>query len=290
MTGSNRAPAGSRKGLARVYVLEAANDGSVIYLDPATGALYPLATGLYWPADIALDPDGTTVYISEAFSDRLIRLDLTNCALSPFYTPGIDTPGALAAAPDGTLYVAARSDHPSDYKGAHICAIDPTSANFTSIASYIATPCQIEVEPSGTSALMATIAVNDLYCLRRLDLGSGTITEIAILPFSNRHDHYAAFTIANDNTVLITTGSRLLCVELVSGIIKELYLRFAQDLACLPFKDIALTPEGTHVLILAGSGIIRADLVTGEITQTLPQGMLSRTASHIALAAHQDPA
>ena len=64
------------------YIVDTTN-GVLFYADPVGGQIHIAETGLEFPNGMGLSPDGTLLYVSETYSGRILRWDIT-------------APGALA--------------------------------------------------------------------------------------------------------------------------------------------------------------------------------------------------
>jgi sugar lactone lactonase YvrE len=81
-----------------IYTLHAA--GQVVRYDPNTAANTILASGLTFPADVALEPGGNTMLVSEIWAGRIDRINLTTLTAATLLAPGGN--------PEGLAYVGAR--------------------------------------------------------------------------------------------------------------------------------------------------------------------------------------
>ena len=80
---------------------EAPGSGSVWRIDPTTGAMDQVATGLTSAVDLAIADDGT-IYVAEMFASRISKI----VGGVPVEHVAIDIPSAVEIGPDGYLYAA----------------------------------------------------------------------------------------------------------------------------------------------------------------------------------------
>jgi sugar lactone lactonase YvrE len=74
--------------------------GEVRRYDPNTAVDTLIAGGFYYPADIALEPGGNTMLVSEIWGGQIKRINLTSSAVTTLLAPG--------ANPEGLAYVGSR--------------------------------------------------------------------------------------------------------------------------------------------------------------------------------------
>jgi sugar lactone lactonase YvrE len=81
-----------------IYTLHFA--GEVRRYDPSNATDVGIASGLSFPADIALEPGGNTMLVSEIWAGKIDRINLTTSAVTPLLTGG--------GHPEGLAYVGNR--------------------------------------------------------------------------------------------------------------------------------------------------------------------------------------
>lgn len=104
--------------------LQSRGKGQIYYLSPSRSFIKPVATGLNYPAGLALSPDGKSLFVSEGLTRQVLRYDVDRTSLAnpqvvlqveQVHTPSAQAseaprPGALAINSKGHLYTALNGD------------------------------------------------------------------------------------------------------------------------------------------------------------------------------------
>src|SRR4051794_16218295 len=143
---------------------EANAGGSVVQVDPVTGAQTLVASGgvLQDPWGIAIAQDGQ-IFVADDISG-VLRIDPATGAVTTVSSDPTFGPLGLAFAPDGRLVV-------SDYAAGKIIAVDPTSGARTLIASGggLHSPSHLAVTTNG----QIYVADENTIAMFRVDLAIG---------------------------------------------------------------------------------------------------------------------
>jgi Thrombospondin type 3 repeat len=112
------------------YAVCDAYAGAVVRVDPVSGDRSDLAAPLSTPLDLRIEPDGTTMVVSELFGERISRVELATGARTILSGngvgagPDIDSPFGIELGPDGSIYAAVHH-----YAEGDLFRIDPVSGN-----------------------------------------------------------------------------------------------------------------------------------------------------------------
>ena len=146
-------PAATGTGTPYVYVANQVSSAVTAY-DVATGTSTAIPVGTQ-PGDVAVSPDGTTVY---ATNGRSNTVSVISTATNTVTIPVGGTPGSVAVSPDGrTVYV-------TNYGGNDISVISAATGTVTSTvpagtgpsgvaATVVPPPCGHKCKPQGSSAI-----------------------------------------------------------------------------------------------------------------------------------------
>jgi sugar lactone lactonase YvrE len=107
-----------------IYTLHYA--GEVRRYDPSSATDTGIASGLNFPADIALEPGGNTMLVSEIWAGKIDRINLTSFAVTTLLTPG-GNPEGLAYV--GTRLFANLGNRYGGPTGKYVAEIDPVTGN-----------------------------------------------------------------------------------------------------------------------------------------------------------------
>lgn len=105
--------------------------GTIVDLDPATGAMLPLAAGLAAPAGLAYDAASGVAYASESGAGRVVAVGPGPLA-SRVVASGLDTPEGVAIAADGSLLVV-------EAGAGRLLRVDPSTGASSVVASGLPT-------------------------------------------------------------------------------------------------------------------------------------------------------
>lgn len=138
---------------------------AIVRIDPATGAVTPVADGFDVPAAANFGPDGA-LYAIDTRTGEVKRIDIASGAVSRIATlaPALDN---LAIAADGTLYVSNMAD-------ATIYEVKPDGAVRTVVRGSLATPTDLVMTdgPDGEQ-----LHVADVFAYRIIDTATRSIRD-----------------------------------------------------------------------------------------------------------------
>jgi subtilisin family serine protease/DNA-binding beta-propeller fold protein YncE len=144
------------------------NAGVVESVDPHSGARQTLATGLFGPTAIAVDPTGRSIYVME-FNGKMAVVDLASRQLTRL-SPGVGTTLAIA------FDAAGRSMYLSSFSESAVFRLDPRSGALLKVASGFQDPRGIALDQAG---LTVWVVEGSRGVLSRIDLRSGGTTLVA---------------------------------------------------------------------------------------------------------------
>lgn len=229
---------------------------SVVRIDPANGALSVINEQFHAPSAVKLDAEGD-LWVVDAATGELSKIDPASGRKTVLKTlkPSLDN---LAIAPDGTIYV-------SNFADNSITAVDMSSG-----ASRVLTRGAVAV-PSGIRISGGVMWVADIFGYRKVDLTSGTVTDVMRMwaggstlqyPFAvGLSDHLVALASWLTGTVQILDRATNATLAMTTG--------WQTPYAALPLAD---------------GSVIVAEFATGTITRASGAGFATRevVASNLA--------
>ncbi|HYV86050.1 MAG TPA: S8 family serine peptidase, partial [Patescibacteria group bacterium] len=144
------------------------NTGDLRVVDPVTGAATVLASGMFGPGGVVIDPDGRHAYVAE-FNGRLAVVDLVHGGVTHSGT-GEATIFGLALEPaGGSLLVAG-------YSGGTLARVDLATGLLSVAASDLGSPHSVAIDTAGRTAWVTGPTDGTL---QRVDLATGGVTLLA---------------------------------------------------------------------------------------------------------------
>lgn len=132
--------------------------GAILVTD-LSGNTVTTITGLTGVKDMALSPDGSTLYAAVAGSDEIVAISTTTLAVTATYSTG-SYPSYSLAFEDGLLWVSYGPAHPTVSGVASIGYIDPTASNPRLVPGVLNNswlyPPFIATDPGNASAASTT--------------------------------------------------------------------------------------------------------------------------------------
>ena len=137
--------------------------GQVVKINPANGAVTPIAGGFKTPAAANLDGQGH-LWVVDTKTGELVKVELASGRKSVVaqLKPSLDN---LAIAPDGTVYVSNMADNA-------VLAVNPTNGQVRTLTSG-----KLAV-PAGLKADGDDLWVADVFGFRQVKLGSGEVRDV----------------------------------------------------------------------------------------------------------------
>jgi subtilisin family serine protease/sugar lactone lactonase YvrE len=151
--------------LPPVIVASGFNSGLVRLVDPATGAATTIASGLFGPGGVVIDPDGRHAYVVE-FNGRLAVVDLVHGGVTRYGT-GEATTFGLALEPAGDTVLVA------GYSGGTLARVNLATGHASVAAGDLDAPYSVAVDTSGRIAWVTEPVGGNL---ERVDLATGGVT------------------------------------------------------------------------------------------------------------------
>jgi subtilisin family serine protease/DNA-binding beta-propeller fold protein YncE len=152
--------------LPPVLVATGFNTGDVRLVDPATGAATIIASGLFGPGGVVIDPDGRHAYVAE-FNGRLAVIDLVHGGVVTHYGTGEATIFGLALEPAGRSLLVA------GYSGGTLARVDLAGGQASVAASDLGSPYAVAIDTAGRTAWVTGPSDGTL---ERVDLATGGVT------------------------------------------------------------------------------------------------------------------
>lgn len=210
---------------------------SVVKVDPANGAITVINKEFKTPAAANLDGKGN-LWVIDTATGELSRVDLASgkkTVVKQLKT-SIDN---LAIAPDGTIYVANMADN-------SIEAYNPaTGALRTLTSGKLAVPAGIKL--SGN-----TLWVADIFAFRKVDVGSGAVTDVMRMQASDMEYPFAVG--VSDKLITLTSWFTGSVQVLDRTTMKTLHMLHGWK---APYDTIPM----------ADGSLLVAELATGSITR-----------------------
>jgi subtilisin family serine protease len=237
----------------RAIYVASYNAGTVQAFDLQAGSVSPLATGLYGPSALAVDPDGRLLHAAQ-YDGRLASIDLATGAVTHLDTGHSIGLGLAVSPADGTVFM-------TSYEEGSVLRIDPAEGSVTLAALGLEGPMGLAFDPSGSTLYV----VESLRgTLTRVDLGSGTLTLVAAGLAGGR------------GLVLDPTGTEawvglegrgsIVTVDLVTGAVRTLTSGLA-----VPREMVRDASTGLLLVSEAGADrLISIDPSTGGVVATFP--------------------
>jgi sugar lactone lactonase YvrE len=154
--------------LPPVIVASAFNTGQVRLVDPATGSATTIASGLFGPGGVVIDPDGRHAYVVE-FNGRLAVVDLVKGGVTRYGTGEATTFGLALEPAGGTVLVAG-------YSGGRLARVDLASGTASVAATDLDSPHSVAIDTAGRIAWVTEPVGGTL---ERVDLATGGVTLLA---------------------------------------------------------------------------------------------------------------
>ena len=152
-----------------VTVLSGAfNTGVLETVDVATGTRQTVATGLFGPTAVAVEPGGRVAYVME-FNGKMAVVDLTTRTLTR-RSPGVGTTFGLV------FDAAGRTIYASSFTEGALFRLDPSTGALLKIASGLESPRSIALD---RVARTAWVVETTRGVLSAVDLATGAITRVA---------------------------------------------------------------------------------------------------------------
>lgn len=150
--------------------------GMVVRVDPANGAITPIASGFKVPAAANLDGRGNLWAIDTA-TGELIRVELATGrkTVAARLKTAVDN---LAIAPEGTIYVSNMADN-------SIEAVDPATGSVRLLTSG-----KVSV-PAGLKYDAGSLWVADIFAFRQVDAASGQVRDVMRMQASDMEYPFA---------------------------------------------------------------------------------------------------
>ncbi len=238
---------------ARAAYVAAYNTGTVTTFNPAGGPGTVIASGLFGPRALAVDPSGRRLYAIE-FDGHFTTIDLATGALNRT-RPGLDFMQGLALDPDGrTAWVTSFGD------GA-LARIDLASGAVTTVAHGLAGPHGVAPDRSGRAIYVAETGRGALV---RVDPETGMASLVA-----DHLDGILGLALdAAGTTAYVTLDDRgvVAAIDLITGAVRDLASGLVSP------SEIARDPE-TGLLLVSEFGVGGVSLVdptTGNVVASFP--------------------
>lgn len=255
-----------------VYVLNSTtfNASSVTPIDTQTNtASQPITVG-NGAYDLALTPDGNTLYVTNTASSNVIPIDTaTHTAGTPISVPG--TPFGIAITPNGTTAYISLTSTDTNNPGGIVIPLDIATNTLGNAINVGLTPVAVAITPDGSTAYVANMGDSTLSII---DIGSNKVKKtlnINAVPvgIAIRKDELKAYVISsNAGTItvidiaqnniesIIMLGSSYPVGITISPDTRTLYVSSLQLNAVIPV-DIQTQMVGTPITgITAPRGLI----------------------------------
>ena len=209
---------------------------SVVRVDPANGAVSVISASFDTPAAANLDGKGN-VWVVDTANGELskVALDSGVKTVVARLATALDN---LAIAPDGTVYVSNMADN-------SIQAINPDDGTVRTLTrGKVAVPSGIKVDGN-------TMWLADVFAYRKVDLGSGEVTDLKRMQSSDL-DYPFALGLSSKRVALASwfTGT-VQVIDRASGKTEIMLHGFQAPYDALPLED---------------GGLLVAEIATGSIT------------------------
>lgn len=200
------------------------------------------------PAQGAVRPDGTRIYVGDITNNRLIIVDSNNTTQRIITNLGGD-PLGMAVTPDCTkLYVAVDKGFNSNVLvfniGSYGSPSDPTSAAEAETITLSGTtaPKHVAVSPSGDKVYVADSTANKVHVIDTstdtldpaIDVGYSSLYGIAVKPDGSRL--YVSQRTSSGKVFVYDISGSPSSVTTISGLVNPTYLAFSDDGASLYVK------------------------------------------------------
>lgn len=240
---------------------------SVVRVDPANGAVSVISASFETPAAANLDGKGNVWVVDTATGElSKVALDTGARQVVARLSSALDN---LAIAPDGTIYVSNMADN-------GIQAVNPATGEVRQLTrGKVAVPSGIKVDGN-------TMWVADVFAFRKLDLGSGEVSDVKRMQSSDM-EYPFALGLSSKRIALASwfTGT-VQVIDRASGKTETMLHGFKAPYDALPLEDgsllVAELATG-NVLHLSGASFdsrrVLASGLAGPVQMVLgPDGAL----------------
>lgn len=239
-----------------VYVTDFFGGNSVMVIDAATNAVVATITVGTLPAGVAVSPDGTRVYVSNAVDNTVSVIATATNSVIATIPVGVD-PTPLAVSPDGTrVYV-------GDEVSNDVAVINTGTNTVLTFVPVGLQPVSIAVTPDGTRAFVSNINSSTVSVI-------STATNMLSSTFSLTTPASIAITKDGSRAYVVSeSANQVLVVDTSSDAI----------LAIVPVGNspggLALTPDGAHVYVTnSGDNTVSViETTDNTVTTTVPAGL-----------------
>ena len=227
---------------------------SVARVDPANGAVSVISASFDTPAAANLDGKGNVWVVDTATGElSKVALDTGARQVVARLSPALDN---LAIAPDGTIYVSNMADN-------GIQAVNPDTGAVRQLTrGAVAVPAGIKVD--GNSLWVA-----DVFTLRKVDLGSGAVTDVKRMhAVGNDMEYPFAVGLGGTRLALASwfTGT-VQVIDRATGKTEAMLHGFKAPYDAIPMADgsllVAELATGSIIRVSGASLEQRAPLATG---------------------------
>ena len=256
--------------LPPVIVASGYNSGQVRLIDPATGAATTIASGLFGPGGVVIEPDGRHADVVE-FNGRLAVVDLVKGGVTRYGTGEATTFGLALEPAGGSVLVAG-------YSGGRLSRVDLASGTTSVAATDLDAPHSVAIDTTGRIAWVTEPVGGTL---ERVDLATGGVTLLA--SGLNEPEGLALNRSETEAYVSEAGSGTLAAVDLITGASRTLVRGLSRPTALLA------DPDGVtlYVTEFGASRISVVDLAHGTV-RTLttavpnPSGLALRSGSACA--------
>lgn len=260
--GSHKGGNGGGSKSSVVYVTEQFS-GELSRVDIDTSSVTKIASGLNGPVDVAITSDGAIAYVTEQTGGALSRVNLSTGQITRITS--LTNPRGVAISPDEkTVYVlAAKLSY--GLLPDSLYAIDLSTGAKTLLTDDLDSAIDIEIESGGTSALVTTYTLFVSGKLNRINLSTGSVTEIA-----NLYSSYGVpqgLAIESDGNNVVVTIDTPGCLKKVNLTTENLTTLSVKNGAGQPY-GVVIEDDGKNALVTLNSGheLLRVNLSTGQTT------------------------
>jgi YVTN family beta-propeller protein len=234
-------------------------DNSVGVLDPATGALTSTIPVGSFPFDLAVSPDGSTLYTANASADTVSVVSTATGTVTDTVTVG-DGPNAVAVSPDGTQIYASYFVTPGTFAIAVISAATDTVTARINVGNQAVS---IAFTPDGSRAYVANY-IDDSVSV--IDTATQTVTATIGLPSTPE-----ALAVTPDGTAVYVAEYNNSSVQVISTATNTVTTTITAG--AYP-SGMAISPDGTKAYTaLSGAGSLAViDTATNTVSSTVPVG------------------
>lgn len=227
----------------------------VSVIDAATGAVTATIPTRHGVSGLAIGPDGTQLYATDATSDTVSVISTALNTVTATIPAGPD-PLGVAVTPDGrTVYVAEDTDPGT------VAVIDTATAAVIRTIRVGGNPAAVAITPDGRAAYVTNDASNTVSVL---DTDTGAVT--ATLPvgeFPGAGQYPQAVTIAPDGRFAYVASPQI-------GAVTVIDTRSLTLVGRIPANGFMIVPPGARHAYLLGGGLSVIDTSTNTVARTVP--------------------